>query len=154
MDVLTPAQRKKCMRSVKHEGTKAEIYFRKLLWQEGYRYRKNWRALPGKPDIALTKYKIAIFIDGEFWHGKGYDGEGYDRKKHHSLKEQLESGHNAKFWTHKIERNMQRDLEVEAELNGLGWRVIRFWCNDVLTDPEACLQVIRESVFDETISLL
>lgn len=151
MDVLTPEQRKKNMRNIKAENTKPEVVLRRLLWKEGFRYRKNWKMLPGKPDIAITKYKVAIFVDGEFWHGKDYDGGDYPGRKYHSLREQLEHGNNSDFWKQKIERNMQRDLEIEAELNGLGWKVIRFWNKDVMKQPEECLQIIRETIFDKYI---
>lgn len=151
MDVLTPEQRKKNMRNIKAENTKPEVVLRRLLWKEGFRYRKNWKMLPGKPDIAITKYKVAIFVDGEFWHGKDYDGGDYPGRKYHSLREQLEHGNNSDFWKQKIERNMQRDLEIEAELNGLGWKVIRFWSKDVMKQPEECLQIIRETIFDKYI---
>lgn len=71
MDVLTPAQRRKNMQHIKSENTSIEVTLRKALWKKGYRYRKNYKALPGKPDIALTKYKIAVFCDRDFFHGKG-----------------------------------------------------------------------------------
>lgn len=153
MDTLTAQQRQKSMRHVKAENTRPEIVFRKALWQAGFRYRKNWKVLPGKPDIAITKHKVAIFIDGEFWHGKDYDGGEYASHKYGSLREQLEHGNNSEFWKQKIERNMQRDLEVEAELNGLGWTVLRFWGKDVLRHPEDCLQVVRETVFEKNIKM-
>lgn len=150
MDKLTPEQRRRNMQSIRARDTKPEVVLRKLLWHEGIRYRKNWKALPGTPDIALTRYKIAIFIDGEFWHGKAYYS-GYEGRKYHSLKEQLEHGNNTEFWKHKIERNMRHDLEVEADLNGLGWRVIRFWSKDVIKQPKECLNVIQELLFEQHI---
>lgn len=152
MDVLTTEQRHKNMRSIKAENTRPEVLLRRLLWQEGIRYRKNWKALPGKPDIAITKYKIAIFVDGEFWHGKAYNGGDYEGHKYHSLKEQLEHGNNTEFWKNKIERNMQRDLEVEAELNGLGWKVVRFWSKNVMKEPDICLDTIQECIFERKIN--
>lgn len=153
MDTLTPEQRRKNMQHVKGKNTKPEVKLRQLLWHEGFRYRKNCKTLPGRPDIALTRYRVAVFVDGEFWHGKDYDGGDYPGRKYHSLREQLEHGNNPEFWKQKIERNMQRDLEVEAELNGLGWKVIRFWSKDVLRQPEKCLDVIREAVFEKNLKL-
>lgn len=153
MDVLTPEQRKRCMKKVKAENTRPEVLLRRLLWQEGLRYRKNYKDLPGKPDIAITRYKIAIFVDGEFWHGKDYDGGDYPGRKYHSLREQIENGNNSNFWKQKIERNIQRDLEIEAELNGLGWKVIRFWSKDVLGHPEECLGVIEETIFERCVDV-
>lgn len=148
MDRLTKDQRSKNMRNVRSQDTSAEIALRRALWHRGYRYRKNVSGLPGKPDIVMTRYRIAIFVDGEFWHGKSYDGGDYTSRKYHSLKEQLAHSNNSAFWTSKIERNMQRDLEVEADLNGLGWTVIRFWSRDVLKDPEGCADVVDEAIMD------
>ena len=84
MDVLTPEQRRKNMQHIKSKDTSIEIALRKALWKKGYRYRKNFKGLPGKPDIAITKYKIAIFCDGEFFHGKDWE----------ILKPKLEKGKN------------------------------------------------------------
>lgn len=148
MDVLTPEQRRKNMQNIKASGTKPEEILRHLMWRDGLRYRKNYTALPGRPDIVLTKYKLAVFVDGEFWHGKNYDGGDYPGHKYHSLKEQLEHANNSEFWKQKIERNMQRDREIEAELNGLGWKVLRFWSKDVMRRPEECLQEIKETIFE------
>lgn len=152
MDVLTPEQRHKNMRNIRAENTRPEVILRRLLWQGGLHYRKNYKGLPGSPDIALTKYRIAIFVDGEFWHGKDYEGGNYPGHKYHSLREQIEHGNNSDFWKQKIERNMQRDLEIEAELNGLGWTVIRFWSKDILKYPEECLLVVHEMIFDRRIT--
>ena len=148
MDVLTPDQRRKNMRRIKGADTKPELALRKLLWHKGYRYRKNFKGLPGKPDIVLTKYKICIFVDSEFFHGKGFEGE-YKSRKYSSLREQLEHSNNSQFWLDKIQRNMERDREVEAELKGLGWTVIRLWSLDVLKNPEQSLQTIEEAIIDQ-----
>ena len=102
----------------------------KLLWHSGVRYRKNYKALPGKPDIAITKQKIAIFIDGEFWHG--YNWEYY---KHH-----IKS--NRDYWIPKIEYNMKHDKEVNDQLKEMGWKVIRFWSKKVLKYPEYYHQLV------------
>lgn len=148
MDVLTPEQRRRNMRHIKSADTKAEILLRKKLWHNGFRYRKNYKELPGKPDIVLTKYKICIFIDSEFFHGKGFE-DGYESKKYSSLKEQLSNSNNSAFWLEKIRRNMKRDQEVERELVGLGWTVIRFWSKDVIKEPDICLQTVREIIFEQ-----
>ena len=91
-DVLTKEQRKKNMQHIRANDTKIEVRLRKALWGKGYRYRKNYKELPGKPDIALTKYKIAIFCDGEFFHGKDWE----------ILKPRLEKSNNSEFWINKI----------------------------------------------------
>lgn len=114
----------KRMSKVHSTEGKDEVIIRKILWKNGIHYRKNYKDLPGKPDIALTKYKVAVFIDGEFWHG--YDWENY--KKH------IKS--NRDYWIPKIERNMKRDQEVNAKLKEMGWTVLRFWSKRVLKNPE------------------
>lgn len=120
----------KRMSKVHSTEGKDEIIIRKILWKNGIHYRKNYKDLPGKPDIALTKYKVAVFIDGEFWHG--YDWENY--KKH------IKS--NRDYWIPKIERNMKRDQEVNAKLKDMGWTVLRFWSKQVLKNPEYYAELI------------
>lgn len=80
-------------------------------------YRKNYKALPGTPDIAIIKYKIAIFCDGEFFHGKDWE----------VLKPKLEKSINSEFWIKKISRNRERDIDINQKLTFMGWTVIRFW---------------------------
>ncbi len=136
-DVLTPEQRHKAMQHIKSKDTGIEVALRKALWHKGYRYRKNYAALPGKPDIALTKYKIAIFCDGEFFHGKDWE----------VLRPRLEQGSNADYWIGKIAKNQARDDEVNKRLLYLGWTVIRFWGKDITRDAETCVRVVEEAIF-------
>jgi DNA mismatch endonuclease (patch repair protein) len=96
---MTPEQRHNNMKSIKSKDTGIELRLRKALWHKGYRYRKNYAGLPGHPDIVLTNHKIAIFCDGEFFHGKDWE----------VLKPRLEKGNNSEFWVSKITRNMSRD---------------------------------------------
>ncbi len=138
MDKLTPEQRRKAMRNIKSSDTKIEVKLRKALWQKGYRYRKNYKLLPGTPDIVLTKYKIAIFCDSEFWHGKDWE----------VLKPRLLKGNNPDFWVRKIERNRERDYENDRKLLFMDWTVIRFWGNEIMKKPEECVRVIEETIFD------
>lgn len=138
MDNLTPEQRRKNMRRIKSNNTSIEMALRKALWQRGYRYRKNYKKLPGKPDIALTKYKIAIFCDSEFFHGKDWE----------VLKSRLEKGNNSEYWVKKISRNMERDEEINKQLLFLGWTVIRFWGKDILKNTAECIRVIDETIFE------
>ena len=126
------------MKNIKNKDTGIEVTLRKALWNKGYRYRKNDKRLPGKPDIVLTKYKIAIFCDSEFFHGKDWE----------VLKPQLERGKNADFWIKKISKNQQRDEEVNKQLQYLGWTVIRFWGKDITKHTDECVQVIEETIFD------
>lgn len=138
MDVLTKEQRRKNMQHIRSKDTKIEIILRKALWAKGYRYRKNYSKLPGKPDIVLTKYKIAIFCDGEFFHGKDWE----------VLKPKLEKGNNPDFWIKKITRNQQRDDEVNKQLLFMGWTVIRFWGNDIKKKVDECVKVVEETIWD------
>ncbi|MCM1083652.1 MAG: very short patch repair endonuclease [Clostridium sp.] len=138
MDNLTKEQRHKNMASIKSENTSIEICLRKALWSKGFRYRKNYNKLPGKPDIVLTKYKIAIFCDSEFFHGKDWE----------VLKPRLEKGNNPNYWVKKISRNLERDDEVNRQLVFMGWTVIRFWGKDIINKSEECVKVIEETIFD------
>lgn len=138
MDNLTKEQRSKNMRRIRSKDTEIELVLRRKLWDKGYRYRKNYDKLPGKPDIVLTKYKIAIFCDGEFFHGKDWE----------VLKPRLEKGDNGEYWINKISRNRQRDDEINKRLLFEGWTVIRFWGKDIKKDTEECVQVVEEAIFD------
>lgn len=130
------------MRKIKSTNTSIELQLRKALWHKGYRYRKNYKELPGKPDIVLTKYKIAIFCDGEFFHGKDWE----------VLKLRLEKGKNAEYWVNKISRNRNRDWENDKKLLFLGWTVIHFWGQDILKHTDECIQVIEEAIWDKQIA--
>ncbi len=138
MDVLTKEQRHKNMKNIRGKDTTIEVILRKALWEKGYRYRKNCRNLPGTPDIVLTKYKIAIFCDSEFFHGKDWE----------VLKPRLEKGDNGEFWVSKISRNKERDDEVNKKLLFQGWTVIRFWGDDIKRHTDECVKVIQEVIFD------
>lgn len=126
------------MRNIRSSDTSIELTLRKELWARGFRYRKNYTALPGKPDIALTKYKIVIFCDSEFFHGKDWE----------ILRPRLESGNNPEYWKKKILKNMERDDDVNKALMFLGWTVIRFWGKDILKNCEECIRVIEECIFE------
>lgn len=139
MDIMTNVQRRKNMQHIRGKDTKIELTLRKALWKKGYHYRKNYESLPGKPDIVLTKYKIAIFCDSEFFHGKDWE----------VLKTQLQRGNNGEFWIKKILRNRERDDEINKELLFLGWTVIRFWGKDILKNTDECIRVVEEAVFEK-----
>jgi len=143
MDVLNKEQRHKAMSHIKSKDTSIELALRKALWNKGHRYRKNYKALPGKPDIAMTKYKIAIFCDGELFHGKDWE----------VLRPKLAKGNNPEYWINKIERNMERDDENDKKLLYLGWTVIHFWGNEILKNPKECVRVIEETIFDNLLEL-
>ena len=110
----------------------------KLYGKKDIDIEKTIRALPGKPDIVLTKYKIAIFCDGEFFHGKDWE----------VLKPRLEKSNNSKFWISKIARNRERDEEVNKKLVFMGWTVIRFWGKDIRKNVDKCVNVIEETIFE------
>lgn len=127
----TPEIRKR-MSKVRLKNGKAETVLAKRLWHEGYRYRRNYKKLPGSPDIALTAYRVAVFVDGEFWHGENWE----ERKA--KLK------HNREYWIEKIEENMARDKRVDGQLQEMGWTTVHFWEKQVLKHTDECLQVVLE----------
>ncbi len=137
MDNKTPKQRSDNMRKIKNKDSTIEIKLRKALWNSGIRYRKNYSKLPGKPDIVLTKHRIAIFCDSEFFHGKDWS----------RLKQQLKNSDNSDFWIKKISRNIERDNEVNQELENLGWTVIRFWGKEILKNVDDCVEVIKKAMY-------
>jgi len=136
MGGLTPEQRHRCMSNIKSNNTSIESMLRKSLWHEGIRYKKNVRTLPGKPDIAITKYKLAIFCDGELWHGKDWE------IKKNTFKT------NRDYWITKIERNIMRDNNIEKELENIGWVVLRFWGKDINKNLKACVNEIKETIYE------
>lgn len=131
-------QRKKIMSHIRRKDTSIELTLRKELWHRGYRYRKNYKELPGSPDICLTKYKLAIFCDSEFFHGKDWE----------VLKPRIAEGNNGQYWVKKIQENINRDEDVDKRLNYLGWTVIHFWGKDILKNTDECIKVIEETIFD------
>lgn len=143
MDNLTPDQRRKNMSNIHSKDTKIECILRKELWKRGYRYRKNVKDLPGKPDIVIMKYKILIFCDGEFFHGKDWE----------ILKPRLEKSNNSEYWVKKINRNRQRDDEINKRLLFEGWTVMRFWGKDIKNNLDECMQVIEETIFESKMSV-
>ena len=142
MDILTKEQRKKNMQHIKAKDTKIEIILRKALWKKGYRYRKNYNKLLGKPDIVLPKYNIVIFCDGEFFHGKDWE----------LLKNKLKKSNNGEFWIKKISRNRERDDEINKRLSFEGWTVLRFWGEYIKKHTDECVKIIEETIFDQNIS--
>lgn len=134
MDKLTPEQRRRNMQAVKSKNSQLEISLGKALWSRGYRYRKNDKQVFGKPDFTFKKYRIAIFCDSEFWHGKDWEVRKLDHKT------------NKDFWLPKIERNIERDNEVNAELTQTGWVVLRFWGKDIMKDIDKCVNQIEDAI--------
>lgn len=129
MDRMTKEQRHRCMSRIRSKDTKPEILLRKKLWSMGIRYRKNYKKLVGRPDIAITRYRIAIFVDGDFWHGR--DSRSLER---------IQTRHS--YWVNKICRNKERDVEVNELLTSQGWLVLRFWATDIMADLDGCIRRI------------
>lgn len=118
------------MGKIKSQDTKPELKLKKALWNLGYRYRKNLKKLPGSPDIVYSKHKLAIFVDGGFWHGFNWS------EKKTKIKT------NREFWIPKIERNIQRDKQNNQLLIEAGWHVIRFWEIELKNDFEGCVNKV------------
>jgi len=128
-------KRRYTMSRIKNKNTSIEVSLCKALWASGIRYRKNYRKLPGAPDIAITKHRIAIFCDGEFWHGKDWEMK----------KPKIQS--NREYWIEKIERNMSRDRETDKALYAMGWTVIRFWGSDINKNLFGCVEEVKGAIF-------
>lgn len=125
MQLETTIKRSKIMKSIKGSDTGIEVRLRKALWHKGIRYRKNFKVFDCHPDIVITKYKIAVFCDGNFWHGK--------ELQKRPIK------HNSSYWNEKIRRNVERDLENTIELRDNGWIVLRFWEDDIQNNLPNCI---------------
>lgn len=138
----TDAATRERMSKVKLKGGDAEKQLAKRLCRLGCRYRKNYRRLPGSPDIAIFRYQIAVFIDGEFWHGKDWSIRREKLKR------------NRDYWIEKIEENIARDARVDEELRRSGWTPIHFWSKDVMKDTDACVSSIVDiiSSFEQDLS--
>ena len=134
MDNHTPEQRRRNMQAVKNKDSKIEVMLRKELWARGLHYRKNDKTVFGHPDLTFKCKKIAVFVDSEFWHGYDWGNRKDDFKSHQE------------FWIPKIERNMQRDIEVNEKLKSDGWKVIRFWGKDIKKDVAACADIVERAV--------
>jgi DNA mismatch endonuclease (patch repair protein) len=134
MEKISKEQRSNIMRAIRSTNTKAEIRLAKSLWNLGYRYRKNNRTVFGTPDLTFKKLKIAIFVDSEFFHGKDWETQK-DRVKT-----------NTEFWQKKIERNIQRDIEVNTYLESRNWKVLRFWSEQIEKNLEDCLDIIQSEI--------
>lgn len=142
-DVLTPEQRKKNMKSIRNKDTSIELCLRKALWNKGYRYRKNYKRILGTPDIAITKYKIAVFCDSEFFHGKDWQ----------SLKHRLAKADRGEFWINKIQKNIERDEQINLKLERMGWKAIRFWGKDIKKNADKCISIIEDAIIESIIEM-
>lgn len=139
----SPQQISALMRSVRSRDTAPEIAFRRALWAQGLRFRLYSKNLPGKPDIVLPARRLAIFIDGDFWHG----GQ-WRRRSLTSLEEQFESTKSRDYWLSKIRRNAERDCRATAELLFGGWRILRFWESDIRNNLDGCVCLTLQTALD------
>jgi len=128
------------MRKVRSNNTTPEMVFRKALWARGVRYRVSPAAIPGKPDVVISSKRIAVFIDGDFWHGNQWR-----RRGRAALEDQFTQTRRREYWLAKIRRNMQRDCQTTAALLADGWTVLRFWESDIRRDLDRCVQMTVDS---------
>lgn len=122
------------MQAVKATGSKIEERLGKALWRANLRYRKHYIKLPGKPDFVLVRFKIAIFCDSHFWHGYRWEGRKHEHRS------------NKEFWYKKIERNIERDQEINEILIAMGWKVIRFWEHEIKEELEKCVERVKKEI--------
>lgn len=134
MDVLTKEQRRRNMQAIKNKGTKDEVLLAKALWHRGHRYRKNDKTVFGKPDLTFKKYKIAVFVDSEYFHGENWETERYRIRTNRS------------FWWRKIEGNIRRDKQVNAALIKNGWTVLRFWSREIRKNLTNCVLLVEKEI--------
>ena len=134
MDNHTAEQRRKNMQAVKNKDSAIEVMLRKELWNRGLRYQKNSNKVYGHPDIVFLGKKIAVFCDSEFWHGYDWENRKKEIKSHQD------------FWIKKIERNIQRDNDVNSRLQESGWTVLRFWGKQIKSNTAECADIIEAAV--------
>lgn len=132
VDKLAPGLRSKIMSKIRSKDTKPEVVLRKSLYSKGIKYRLHVDALPGKPDIVIQRKKIAIFVDGDFWHGKDWE----------NLQKRLSRG----YWFNKIKKNMERDEKVNQSLEKEGWKVFRYWECNILSNVEEITKEILDAI--------
>lgn len=130
------------MSRVRGRNNKADLVLRRELWRRGRRYRLYEKSLPGTPDLVFRGKRLAVFVDGDYWHGRAYTERGLDAlaSKFHEAKRE--------FWVAKIIRNVRRDVENTRRLNEAGWRVLRIWESDILRDVSAAADVVDEALKD------
>ena len=134
MDIFDRKTRSRVMRSIRSKDTKPEIALRKACWALGLRHRCHVRSLPGTPDFAYASAKVAVFVDGDFWHGRKWFEEGKAPKTRRE------------YWVRKFERNRERDLRADAGLRKMGWTPLRVWESDISRRPLACARLVRMAV--------
>jgi DNA mismatch endonuclease (patch repair protein) len=129
----------RALAKIKGADTKGEQLLRSTLWKLGFRFRKNVRNLPGKPDIVFPSERIIVFCDGDFWHGRNWKKD----------KKRLKAGPNSPYWVAKIQANINRDKRYNRELRALGWTVLRYWESDVRADTYRIAQEISDAILSK-----
>lgn len=133
-DIFSKEKRSEVMSKIRGKNTKIEIFFCKALSKEvyplGYRYRRHYKKIPGSPDVVFVSQRIAVFVDGDFWHGKNFKTRKAKLPK--------------KYWQQKIEDNITRDRRVNRKLRRESWKVIRFWESDIRKDPAKVVRKVME----------
>ncbi|MFC2001236.1 very short patch repair endonuclease [Chloroflexota bacterium] len=135
-DNVTPERRSWIMSRIRNKDTAPEIKLRRELWQRGLRYRKEYKRLPGKPDIVFVKSKVVVFVDGAFWHGK--------KLSEHRLNMMTQ------YWRDKIKRNIERDAKVTSRLQEEGYVVLRFLDTDIMKEAPAIAKIIEATIKNRT----
>ena len=130
-DNLTPEQRRYCMSRVKGKDTGLEVRVRSALHKSGLRFRKHVKELPGKPDIVFSKARVAVFVDGDFWHGYRFP---------------FWEDNVSDFWKEKISKTRERDIKNHRKLREMGWTVIRLWQHEIKKNFELCVDRITFAV--------
>ena len=134
MDRLTKEQRRKTMQAIKSKGSKIEKTLQNALKEKGYVFEKNYNKIKGNPDVAFLNLKIAVFCDSDFWHGYDWENKKFEFKS------------NRDFWWNKIEKNIERDEQVNKKLRNEGWTVLRFWGHEIKNNLDNCLIIIENSI--------
>lgn len=140
-----PAVTSRIMASVKAKDTQPELLLRRALHRRGLRYRLHDRRLPGRPDLVFVSARVAVFVDGDFWHGYGWRERGFS-----SFEAQFDNHRDPERWRTKIARNMARDAEVNSQLEQLGWTVVRVFESDVRRDVDAAAEAVEARVKKES----
>ena len=128
--------------SSKKTDTRCEVTLRRTLWAAGCRYRKNVAELPGRPDIVFAGARLAVFCDGDFWHGRDWE----------SRRQKLGRGTNSEYWLAKIQRNMERDRQNTGRLQEMGWTVLRFWESQIRSDLAGVARTVLEALDSEGVT--
>lgn len=129
-DTLNSEARSRLMSRVRSRNTQPELHVRRALWNDGFRYRLHVRDLPGTPDLVLSKYRLAVFVHGCFWH-------------QHGCKKSKRPASNLEFWNSKLDENISRDARKRKGLEDRGWTVTTIWECRLDSDTESLLALLR-----------